>query len=426
MPPLSSPGPARLRILWIRAGGCLPLTSGGVIYSYHLLMHLVKHCHVHALELRREGEETSDSVPYAHELECVHARLLGDWSPRRFLHYIGPVLRNLFASRRPFIHAFFENAEFKQRVRERVLSGQFDLVIADELVVAPAFEGWKAERRVPSILLQHNVEASIWKRMTQLQRNPFMWLFYQEMTRRMRLQEPQLCQLFDAVLTNSTYDADCYREVFHLPHVLGSILPGTPPSQSEPPPAVLQQQPAPWIAFVGAMNWPPNTDAAIWFMQEVLPLIRKTRPDVRFRVIGHKPPPSFYHLAASHTGIEITGTVPAVLPLLRECTVQVVPLRAGSGVRHKILESMGAGVPVVSTTIGAEGLYLEDERELLLADDAPALSAAILRLLDDPALRKTIAENAFARINRDFLWEHSGDKLLQFCHTVLQKKHVRA
>lgn len=418
------PSPERLRILWVRAGGCLPLTSGGVIYSYHLLMHLMKHCHVHALELRAEGEMgTGGPVPYAHVLECVPFKLLADWSPRRFFQYIGPILRNLFASRKPFLHAQFESAEFTRRVREHVLSGQFDLVIADELLVAPPFEGWENERRVPVILLQHNVEANIWSRMAALQRNPFTWLFYHEMARRMRRREPELCRTFDGVLTNSGYDADYYREIYRLPNVLGSVLPGTLPCQSEPPPAVLQQQQeAPWIAFVGSMNWPPNTDAAIWFIREVLPLIRQTRPDVRFRVIGHRPPPSFYQLAASIPGIEITGTVPAVLPLLRECTVQVVPLRAGSGVRHKILESMGAGVPVVSTTLGAEGLYLRDEHEILLADDAPALSAAILRLLKDSALRKTIAENAFARINREFLWEHSGDKLLRLCSTLLPKK----
>lgn len=420
LPPTA--GSQRLRILWIRAGGCLPLTSGGVIYSYHLLMHLMQHCHVHALELRREGEaDSGTAVPYAHELEYVPAKLLTGGTPGRFLRLLGSILWNLLASRKPFVHVQFESAEFTRQVRHRVLSGQFDLVIADELIVAPSFEGWEKERQVPVILLQHNVEANIWSRMASLQRNLFTSFFYHEMARRMRRREPELCRTFDGVLTNSGYDADHYREIYKLPNVLGSVLPGTLPCQSAPPPAVLHQQAAPWIAFVGSMNWSPNTDAAIWFIREVLPLIRQTRPDVRFRVIGHKPPAFFYKLAASDPGIEITGTVPAVLPLLRECTVQVVPLRAGSGVRHKILESMGAGVPVVSTTIGAEGLYLRDEHEILLADDAPALCAAILRLLDDSALRQTLAENAFTRINQEFLWEHSGEKLLRLCSTLLPK-----
>ena len=420
MHPLSSPDNQRLRILWVRVGGCLPLNSGGVIYSYHLLMYLMQHCHVHALELRRLGEEgPAATVPYAHELECVTIQRLAEYSPRHFFKFIGPILRNLFASREPFVQALYHSNEFNHRVRERVLSGQFDLVIVDGLLAAPSVEGWAQERRVPVILLQHNVEATVWSRMARLQRNPFTWLFYHEMARRMRRREPEMCRAFDAVLTNSGPDADYHHDTYHLPNVLGSVIPGTNPCQSAPPPAVLQQEEAPCIAFVGAMNWPPNVDGAIWFIQEVLPLIRQKLPTVRFRVIGREPPPAFYRLAASTPGIEITGTVPAVLPLLRECVVQVVPLRAGSGVRHKILESMAAGVPVVSTTLGAEGLFLRDEHEIILADDAQALSAALVRLLQDSALRQTIAENAFARINQEFLWDHSGAKLLRLCSTLL-------
>ncbi len=425
MDPMLQPTPPtneRLRILWVRLGSCLPLNYGGAIYSYHLLTHLMPHSHVHVLELHsQEDERQSAAVPYAHAVERVYCRLMPAWSPRRFFQFIGPILLNLFASRESFALSMFHSREFTQRVRERVMSGQFDLVIVDGLILATALEGWEKERRVPAVLLQHNVEANIWSGMAKLQRNPFTLLFYHEMTRRMRRREPELCRLFDGVTAISDPDADYHRETYHLTNVLGSVLPGTNPSQDTLPPAVLQQEAAPCIAFVGAMNWPPNADAAIWFIHEVLPLIRQTLPAVRFRVIGRDPPPAFYTLAASDPGIEITGTVPEVMLPLRECALQVVPLRAGSGVRHKILESMTAGVPVVSTTIGAEGLFLRDGHEILLADDAPALSAAILRLLQDSTLRKTIAENARARMAQEFSWDQSVAKLLRLCAPLLSK-----
>jgi len=419
----TAPSNERLRILWVRLGSCLPLNYGGAIYSYHLLTHLMLHSHVHVLELHsQEDERQSAAVPYAHEVERVYCRLMPSWSPRRFFQFIGPILLNLFAWREPFALSMFHSREFIQRVRERVMSGHFDLVIVDGLILATALEGWEAERRVPAVLLQHNVEANIWIGMAKLQRNPFTLLFYHEMTRRMRRREPQLCRLFDGVTAISDPDADYHRETYHLTNILGSVLPGTNPSQDDLPPAVLQLQSAPCIAFVGAMNWPPNADAAIWFIHEVLPLIRQTLPAVRFRVIGRDPPPAFYTLAASDPGIEITGTVPEVMLPLRECALQVVPLRAGSGVRTKILESMTAGVPVVSTTVGAEGLFLRDEHEILLADDAPSLSAAIVRLLQDSTLRKTIAENARTRMAQEFSWDHSVAKLLRLCALLLPKK----
>lgn len=416
---MTSPLNTRPRILWVLLGSCLPLNSGGVIYSYHLLVHLMKHCHVQVLELHSQEPRTDDAVPYAHEVERVYSPLLPDWTPSLFFTYLWPIVRNLFTSREPFIQDLYASRELAERAQQLATSGRFDLVVADGLTVASAFVGWEKERGVPAILLQHNVEANIWKGMTRLQRNPFTRLFYHTMARRMHRREPELCRLFEGVTTISDPDAAYHRECYRLPHILGSVIPGTNLVTQVPPPAVLQQEASPCIAFVGKMNWLPNMDAVFWFAHEVLPLIRQIVPDARFRIIGRDPVEAMHRLAATTPGIEVTGTVEDVLPHLNSCAVQVIPLRAGSGVRHKILESMAAGVPVVSTTLGAEGLDLIDGQEILLADDAPALSAAILRLLQDATLRKTIAEKALARVARDFSWDHSTRRLLQLCSPLL-------
>ncbi|WP_345786490.1 glycosyltransferase family 4 protein [Prosthecobacter sp.] len=383
----------------------------------------MNHCHVHVLELHNSEERRkTGTVPYAHEVERVYSRLMPAWSSRKFLTFLWPIVRNLCASREAFILDICRSPALVERARELTLSGRFDLVLIDGLLSAPALAGWEKERQVPAILLQHNVEANIWKGMARLQRNPFTRLFYHTMARRMQRREPELCRLLDGVTAISEADAAYHRETYHLTNILGSVLPGIDFITQEPPPAVLLQEAEPCIAFVGKMNWQPNTDAVFWFIHEVLPLIRQTLPKVRFRIIGREPTTAMYRLATASTGIEITGTVEEVLPHLRECALQVVPLRAGSGVRHKILESMASGVPVVSTTLGAEGLYLSDGQEILLADDAPALCAAILRLLLDGALRKSIAEKALVRVTRDFSWEQSANKLLRLCSTLLPKK----
>lgn len=416
-PPLQKAEPQR--ILWICLGSCLPLNYGGAIYTYHLLIHLMKHCQVYALELHNSEEpRKTGPEPYAHEVERVYSPLMPAWSPRRFFSFIGPILRNLFASRAPFILDICRSPALVQRTRELVLSGRFDLVVVDGLLSVPALVGWEKERQIPAVLVQHNVEANIWKGMARLQRNPFTRLFYHTMAQRMHRREPELCRAVDGVTTISEADAEYHREPYHLTNVLGSVLPGTNIVTQTPPPAVLLQEAAPCIAFVGRMNWQPNTDAVFWFIHEVLPLIHQTLPKVRFRIIGREPPEAFYRLAASDPRIEITGTVEKVRPYLSECAVQVVPLRAGSGVRHKILESMAAGVPVVSTPLGAEGLGLRDGQDILLGADAPSLSAAILRLLQDSALRQTIAETALARIAQDFSWEQSTRRLLGLCSTL--------
>ncbi len=408
--------PRPQKVLWVRLRGCHPLNYGGAIYSYHLMVQLMKSCEVHVLELHHSGE-TCDAAgpPYAHKLERYFSKLLPDWSPRRFFSYIGPILLNLFASRESFVLSAFHRPGFSRHVREVVTQGNYDLVIADGLMIATAFEGWAEERTTRAILLQHNVEANIWKGLTRLQRNPFTLLFYHEMTRRLQRREPEICAIFDGVTTISEPDADFHRQVYGLGNILGAVPPGTGISSGSLPVAVVRQDEAPCLAFVGAMNWPPNVDGAHWFIKEVLPLIWRTMPGVRFRIIGREPPESLHRIAAAESRIEVTGTVPDVQPLLQECALQVVPLRAGSGVRHKILESMAAGVPVVSTKLGAEGLDLRDGHEALLADDATALSAAIVRMLQDSGLRIQMAVNARERASADFSWAQSAARLLWLC-----------
>ncbi|MDZ4404028.1 glycosyltransferase [Prosthecobacter sp.] len=317
----------------------------------------------------------------------------------------------------------FNSEELAQRARELEQTGRFDLIIVDGLFVAPVFDGWATQRATPAILLQHNVEALIWRRLSELQRNPFLRLFFYEMARRMKRREPELCRLFEGVTTISDQDAAYHRDSYKLDNILGCVPAGANPDARGLPPAVLEQSPSPCIAFLGSMNWPPNADAAFWFIEKILPLIRETMPEVRFRVIGREPPEALKRLAAASIGIEVTGKVEEVLTPLRECALLVVPLRAGSGVRLKILESMAAGVPVVSTTVGAEGLHMRNGQDILLADDAPSLSEAVLRLLKDNTLRKTIADNALKRVTQEFSWSSSAEKLREYGTALHRRKH---
>lgn len=411
------------RVLWVRVGSCWPLHSGGSIYSYHLLRELMNHCHVHVLESYNDvppPRSAPASPPYAHEVEQVFPRSKPVSSLADSLGGVWPIIGNLVASREPYALTVFHNPELSKRIQELATTGRFNLIIADGLFVAPSFEGWEKECRVPTILLQHNVEAFIWRRMVKLQRNPFTRLFFDVMARRLQRREPELCGLFDGITTISDQDAAYHREAYGLTNILGSVPPGATTGQRDIPPAVLLQEASPCIAFLGAMNWPPNIDAAFWFIESILPLIRQAMPEVRFRIIGRDPPKALHRLAASKSGVEITGRVDDVLPPLRECALLVVPLRAGSGVRHKIIESMAAGVPVVSTTYGSEGLDVRDGDEILLADGEQALSSAILRLLGDAALRERIAESARMLVAEKFSWQRSVTKLLKLVSALVK------
>lgn len=150
------------------------------------------------------------------------------------------------------------------------------------------------------------------------------------------------------------------------------------------------------IDFVGAMDYTANIDAVTHFASQIWPLIRELVPELSFTIVGRNPAPAVTALRGQ-PGIEVSGTVADVRPYYRGAFVVVVPLRLGSGTRLKILETMAAGVPVVSTTLGAEGLEAKPGEEILIADTAEDTAEAIVRLRRTPELRQALEERGHRR-----------------------------
>jgi glycosyltransferase involved in cell wall biosynthesis len=159
------------------------------------------------------------------------------------------------------------------------------------------------------------------------------------------------------------------------------------------------------LAFVGSMDWMPNIDGAVWFVNEVLPLIKRKLPGCTLAVVGRTPGREVTELAQREPGIRITGTVADVRPWLWESKVSIVPLRIGGGTRLKIYEAMAAGTPVVSTTIGAEGLDISPGENILIADRPDAFAEACVRLLNNEAQRQRVAAAAARHVETKHSWE---------------------
>jgi len=156
------------------------------------------------------------------------------------------------------------------------------------------------------------------------------------------------------------------------------------------------------ILHIGTMYWPPNIDAVTWFVREVYPLVRRERPDVEFDVVGSRPPEGLRALNGAGLGINVTGYVEDPTPYLEQAALTVVPLRAGGGMRVKILNALAQGVPIVSTTLGAEGIAVTHGEDILLADDPADLAAACLRVLNDPDEGERLSRNGRALAERRY------------------------
>ena len=167
---------------------------------------------------------------------------------------------------------------------------------------------------------------------------------------------------------------------------------------------------APTIVFVGTMDYRPNVDAVAWFVKQVFPAIVRRVPAARLLLVGHD---SRQRLRGLIDGDRIvaTGSVPDVAPLVAASTVSIAPIRVGSGTRVKILEALALAVPVVSTTLGAEGLDLVPGREIVLADEPEAFAVGVVRLLDDQAARDAMGEAGRAAVAAAYSWDRIEQRL---------------
>jgi polysaccharide biosynthesis protein PslH len=166
------------------------------------------------------------------------------------------------------------------------------------------------------------------------------------------------------------------------------------------------------LLFFGAIDYYPNTDAMLFFLHDVLPGLVARYKRLRMCIVGRRPPESI--VAQKTADVEVTGVVDDVRPWLDRADVVVVPLRIGGGTRLKILEAMSMGKAVVSTTLGAEGLDVVPERDLLIADDAAAFVTQVGRLLDDPALRERIGASARRVVSARYSWKSAVEGLSKF------------
>jgi glycosyltransferase involved in cell wall biosynthesis len=213
--------------------------------------------------------------------------------------------------------------------------------------------------------------------------------------------ERQVCSSVKSIIAVSGADAEKMRELYGVSRVT-PVPTGVDVGFFRP---TEEAQPAADLVFVGSMDWMPNIDGAVWFVNEVLPLIKRKLPDCSLAVVGRTPSREVTELAEREPGIRITGTVEDVRPWLWGSKVSIVPLRIGGGTRLKIYEAMAAGTAVVSTTVGAEGLDVSPGENVLIADDPEAFAEACVRLVRDGDERRRLAESARQHVETKHSWE---------------------
>ena len=378
-----------MKMLWVKADFLHPTDRGGQIRTLEMLKRLHQRHEIHYVALERgdptrASEYCSKAYPIEHHVPAKNTAAFG-----------GQLLKGLI-SPLPVAVSRYQSDAMKQKVETLSKREKFDCVVCDFLFPAPNIADLGS-----CVLFQHNVEAIIWKRHAENAPTPAHRWYFQMQARRMKAYEGEVCGAVKSVVAVSDIDADRMRKDYH-PRRVDAIPTGVDLKYFAPTHATPRSSD---LVFLGSMDWMPNIDGAEWFVREVLPLIRKRKPDCSVALVGRKPTRAVLDLVNGDPGIQVTGTVPDVRPYLWGATVSIVPLRIGGGTRLKIYESMAAGVPVVSTTIGAEGLPVEPGTQILIADDPASFTECCVRLMEDPAGRTRMTEAARQMVSSRFSWE---------------------
>jgi len=350
-----------------------PPNTGGKTRSYHLLRALTARFEVdlYTVYHRRKPSKTDIEVLQGHCRRVVLFRLVKAWRTR---DRIRRTLTSL-----PRLVDYFHTPCSLEQAWQHLHEGEYDLVVADEICMTPYAE---LAPHLPRVVSRQKVDHIHYREIALARPWGLEKILDFIEAAKLRRYEWAKMPFYQAYLACSEHDAALIRR--DAPEVPALVIPnGADLSAFVPSGCPKVEEPT--LLYVGSMNYYPNIDAVQFFFAAIHESIRQAVPDVRVQIVGHAPPSEIQQLARL-PGVEVTGTVPDVRPYYERATVFIVPLRLGGGTRLKIVEAMAIGLPVVSTTVGAEGLDVHPGEDILIADEPAFFAEGVARLLSDPSL----------------------------------------
>ena len=386
-----------MQILFLSQVLPYPLDAGPKVRSYYVLRHLARQ---HCVTLATFVRDSDPPEALAH-LRGVVAQVAACRIRRSAWRNAAAISRSALSGE-PVLITRDHVAEMSSLVQRLCAETPFDAIHADQLWMAPyALAAASVGRAKPRLILdQHNAVHLIPGRLAAAARNPLLRFGWQREARQMARYEAKICRAFDQVVTVTDADRHALDQLYPAgrrpPFAVIPICVDTSAVTPRPRAAT------PGLLFLGGMHWPPNAEGVRWFAEAILPAIHASEPDARLLAIGRQPPPSLRQPATDW--IEAPGYVEDAEPYWAQSQVFVVPLRAGGGMRVKILDAWVQGVPVVSTTIGAEGLTYRDGQDILIADTPGEFAQAVVSVLRDASLAARLAAAGRVNVEQHYDW----------------------
>jgi polysaccharide biosynthesis protein PslH len=394
-----------MRILFITDSVPYPALSGNQLRVYNLCRRIARECELWlAVPLNR----TDDDDGVSHMREICHEVVTATRARQSKLQHVPGLIRYALAGK-PLEYKFEHCEELVRKIRSLVSKVNFDIIHIEPSYMALYLEAIPPEARCKSVLTFHNIEFSLFGRLSRHAHKPAQKarsLLHSMMLRRW---EPHYAERFDQCITVSEVDRRLLTA--SNPRLRVAVSPNGFDTQLYQPLPLPPETTRPALLFVGSMSYEACVDAMMYFCQEILPRIRSQFGNVDLWIVGRDPSPQVRQLDGN--GVHVTGRVADVRPYYHRSMVCVVPLRVGGGTRLKILEAMALGRPVVATSIGCEGLDVIDEQHLMIADNPEQFAEKTVRLLADATLRQRIGTNARQVVVSRYDWDVIVKRLMQ-------------
>jgi glycosyltransferase involved in cell wall biosynthesis len=319
--------------------------------------------------------------------------------------------KNLFSDKSYNVERFYDPM-YEQALIKELQQNEYDVIQIEGTFPALYSDViFKHSKNAKVVLRQHNVEFQIWERLAKNAKNPIKKWYLSLLSKRLKRFERKHLNQYAALVPVTEDDGNLFKEmgctipIFPSPAGIDTEM--WKPSENISPKT---------LYHIGSLEWMPNLEAMLWFVEEVWPEILKQDPEVQFYVAGKGMPEHIKNMDV--TNVHMIGEVDSATDFVQDKSISVVPLKSGSGIRLKILEAMSAGKPVVSTTIGAQGIEYEPNTNIVIGDSATEFAHAVMRLLNDEAFDQKVRQEGRKLIEERYSNRSVVQRLIDFYQTL--------
>ena len=377
-----------------------PADTGGKLRSYYLIKGLAAQAQVDLYTVCYGTPPPIGTIAeFCHNVQIVPLVP----SPHR------QEMWRLWFDQRPRSVRYFQDAHSLTTIRAR-LETPYDLLICDEVAVASYFDDLHHHPNTPRIIMRQKIDYLHYREMAESR--PWgvaRFLDTLEARRLQRFEGMMMPRFHGAIVCSPEDRAVAVQQGPKL--AIETIVNGADVTYFVPN---RRPDPQPTLLLLGTMHYQPNVDMVLHFFRTMYPALRQALPDLQIFIVGHMPPPEISVLA-TNTGVTVTGSVDDVRPYINRSWLLAVPLRLGGGTRLKIIEAMAAELPVVSTTVGAQGLDEISHKLITIADTPEEFVAATQALLADEARRNALAQAGRTAVVERYSWQMLGQRYADFC-----------